>query len=219
MAGIHEGEDKHEWIRPTRQVSKKWRGLDKADLYDTQGRLITEVGNIVEWKIEEELRAQGPHIEDCHHPENGTKILRKRLSHSQFLGVLAKYEHFDSRDFSTFLGDSRSLILIRPDAVDAVALNRLRVDGGFQPRMVFRFAGYSVIDGQLDYPVTDLKRVDFCQGCLKEGSNESYSYGYFRQKFGLRMEYLILGSGQWYRGRHWPLIIGVVCNKPLPPVE
>lgn len=210
VAGIRGSSGAYEWIRPTRQVAVRFQGLEDSDLYNLRGELITKVGSRVRWEISGKMKSEGPHIEDYCHPGGGAKTLVKELTHKELLTFMARYEEHESANFCRFLNNEVSLTFIRPARVDDVLMDCWRGDK-YQPRVRFTYANES-----FDYSVTDLGWYGFFRSCQEKGTFFNDSYHVFTRIFGVRFEYLVLGSGQEFRGKHWPFIIGVICDKPLP---
>lgn len=204
-----------EWIRPTRitqcssSTRREWRGLERSDLYDEHGRLITRVGNIVDWEILEPLPPLGPHVEDVHHPVGGKKTFVSSLEHSLLLSVYGSLSQ-DRVQYRDFIAERVSFTVIRPSQVRHIYMDTTNVTGRSQPKIAFSFQG-----SDFCLPVTDLEWVRLCQACYKRKMFSHADYSRFLEVFDLSLEYLVLGSGQEYKGKYYKFIIGVVCGKPL----
>lgn len=54
--------------------------------------------------------------------------------------------------------------------------------------------------------------------CMEECDPDIYRYREFEMDYGLSIEYLVVGRGQWYKGDYWPFIIGVVCSESVAEI-
>lgn len=210
VAGIHDKENGYEWIRPTRQENTDWRALHALDLYDDNNELITKVGNAVSWDVVGKMQEVGPHVEDWEHPYSGKKYYLTSLPHNLFLKYVSDYIKPEASRFQAFLAEEISLLVIKPDRIETVNIGNISLGGKFQPRIKFEYQGL-----KLDYPVTDLVWLKLADDSHKCGGFYNGTHSEFQNTYNATIVYLILGSGQWFKGKHWPFIIGVICSKPL----
>lgn len=213
VAGIRVLPDSYEWIRPTRQTSPGWRQLERADLigyHGQQNQELTKIGNVVQWDIANKMEDVDSHIEDYCHPLKATKLLVKQYSPSEFLHFIAEREQSEAAKFEKYLDNEFNLIVIRPAAISHIFMHTTKITGRHQPRISFEYQNQ-----EFDYPVTDLDWFKFSSDCKTKGTFLAGSHKELNDTFGAGIKYLVLGSSK-FRDRYWNLIVGVICDKPIP---
>jgi hypothetical protein len=206
VAGVDDGGN---WVRPTRENDSGWRQLDVTDLYGTDGHIVVDVGHWVRWPLARPI-PRDVHTEDREVASGARPSLIRKLSHDD---ARRSCEAIHEEALPAFLADNtRSLILIKPDGVDAI---RFDADDavGRKARIEFSCAGE-----RCNLSVTDLRWRALAKHCLAESGRPTLTWRArtLVQRFDLHIEYLGIGKGQPLDGVCWPLITSVIADKPLP---
>jgi hypothetical protein len=209
--------DEHNtWVRPTRDKTPGWRQLDARDLRDARGQVVVKVGHLVDWPVGPPA-PQGVHVEDVLVTRSPPR-LAATLTHEELLRRCGDLCKLDLADF--LRSGRRSLGLFKPVGVDRILFSA-EGKGGIAARIQF-------CHGMLwnDFSVTDLRwRALGRRELARWGQRQlSWSEDDLLRELKLRICYLVVGRGQAWSGRephrlagqHWPFIITVVTDVPLP---
>ena len=197
------------WVRPI----KEFGTLLIGDMSQADGCAV-QVGDIVELNL---VRAKpdAPHFEDW-----VTDFVKKRpriICHStaqERAAFLAK--HCDKNSADVLHDQSRSLCLLRPEALWA-NFTQDSYSGHYEARLGFQLAGYTYPATNLHrgLPVTDLKWRALGRNWLAQAQAERLELDQLELHTRLQAEAIYLGIGlsRSFKGKIWPLIIGVY---PIP---
>lgn len=188
IAGVDE---KRKWFRPIRLPGYK---LNFPDMRDRKGQLVIDNYNEIEFTINQ-FSSNNPHSEDAEVDwAIGPKLIR-RLDDGQIKELLVDIDESEkiSRDDDIgdyLLSNSRSLILVKPQgiptAISETSFGKLRT------RIIFQF-----MNRPYDYTCTDL----YWRDLPTQKSHEIFSKS--------NLIYLSIGLTRRFRGKYWPMVIGV----------
>jgi len=192
------------WVRPVKEHDTVLLG----DMTDQTGRVV-ECSDVVALDLKKP-RPDPPHTEDwlTDFIYQRPRLLR-RLEGERRARFFAT--HLDRAPEDVLIHHSRSLCLVRPDEVHAL----FSIDpysGKYEARIGFRLGDLRLkrANSARGVPVTDIKWRALGRAWLAASGSELVLDA---SELAARLQatdiYLALGLGRRYRGRYWPLIVGV----------
>jgi hypothetical protein len=185
------------WVRPVKNSG----GLLVGDIR-YQGGALMRIGDVVGWHLGA-ARPDPPHVEDMlvdpvrHRPE----LLRHHdtTDRARFCAG-----HLDRTPDDMLVHRRRSLALVRPDTVHAI-WQRDPYSGHYEARLAFKTHGFST--DLRGIPATDLAWRALGRCWL--GNSESLELDDAALRNRLGELFLVVGLGREFKGRNWPLVVGV----------
>jgi hypothetical protein len=185
------------WVRPL----KAHGHLLLGDISYASGELI-RLGDVVRWPMAPAPHSY-PHVEDMlvdpvrHRPE----LLRHHdtTDRARFCAG-----HLDRTPDDMLVHSRRSLALVRPDTVHAI-WQRDPYSGHYEARLAFKTHGFST--DLRGIPATDLAWRALGRCWL--GNSESLELDDAALRNRLGELFLVVGLGREFKGRNWPLVVGV----------
>jgi hypothetical protein len=194
------------WVRPVKNSG----GLLVGDIR-YQGGALMRIGDVVGWHLGA-ARPDPPHVEDMLvDPVRDPPRLLRRLDSKRRAHFCAT--HLDSAPGDVLLGETRSLCLVRPDAVDAWWCYDA-YNGHYEARIAFRVAEFATDDR--GNAATDLAWRALGRAWLGGGERLHLSDTALRERIG--DIFLAIGRGRTFEGRRWPLVVGIHAAG-LPEME
>jgi hypothetical protein len=185
------------WVRPVKSSG----GLLVGDIRYSSGALM-RIGDVVGWRLGM-ARPDPPHTEDVLvDPVRDPPRLLRRLDSERRAHFCAT--HLDSAPGDVLLGETRSLCLVHPGAVDAW-WNYDAYNGHSEARIAFGVGDFATDDRGI--AATDLAWRALGRAWLGGGERLHLSDTQLRERIG--NIFLTVGRGRAFEGRHWPLVVGV----------
>jgi hypothetical protein len=199
------------WVRPVRDFDT----VQPGDMCDQDGRLFA-CCDVVELRLIEP-RPDPPHVEDWltdfvyHRPQRLRRLEGEKRAH-----FFPRY--LDRAPADVLIHCTRSLCLLAPQRAWA----RFSLDaysGKYKARMGFKLAKRSGLSGPSDIlwrteqrgiPVTDLRWQALGKAWLGEqGGHLALSDSDLHDRLNAQALYLTIGLSREWKGRCWPLVVGV----------
>ena len=209
VAGVDEDRN---WIRPTCLSSGGWRQFYKVDIYDENNMPVISLSNVVAIYLTHPIpQIDTPHIEDWEYDRSFKPTLIRTLNNSQRLEL---FQEISQQTLDPLIRNyERSLCLIEPSSIVSANFANTSFRGEYQPILVFRF------EGQLySYKVTDIYWRALGRNLLARGYNPVLEGEELQSILEYSKFFLTIGLGRQFRGRYWPLIVGV-HTVPYFPVR
>lgn len=201
------GESGLRWVRPV----KEFGSLLLGDMTDENGRVV-QINDVIALNL---LRPKPDpvHAEDWLTDfVQQRPLLRRRLSGDKRASFLAG--HVDQNPAEVLHFHRRSLCLVQPVRLWANFFQD-SYSGKYQARLGFQLEKCPLpqADSRRGIPVTDLKWRALGRQWLAGGERLELAHEALHHRLDAEAIYLSIGLSRTYRGKIWPLVVGV---HPVP---